>query len=331
MQLSWHFRRAATLGVASALALTALTGCGAKDSPLVVNGKGVSMPVVMTIDGEKVSMDEYRYYFLNMKYSYDGGDDTVWEGQDEVKAELSDYVLKALQSTRAIRSLAAEYGLTLTDEEKTNADSELASVKEGYDSEEAFREAMDGAYLTDDLYRELTLTNYLQQKLETYLFGEGGTKEVTDEALSEFLQKRYAHVSHILVSNETENAETLIQEILDRARGGEDFASLVAAYNEDPGLTDDGYYFGPGEMVEEFEEASFALGEGEISDVVKTSYGYHIIKKLPIDQSYIDENRDTLVSACKDALFNDLLEEKISKQEVSLNKNYDLIAVDTLH
>ena len=119
--------------------------------------------------------------------------------------------------------------------------------------------------------------------------------------------------------------------IRDRARSGEDFATLVSQYNEDPGLTEDGYYFGPGEMVEEFEDASFALAEGEISDVVKTSYGYHIIKKQPIDQSYIDENHDSLVTACKDALFNDLLEEKISKQEVTYNKNYDKISVETLH
>lgn len=331
MHLSQRFQRVAAVGTASLLTLAALTGCGAKNSPLVVDGKGVSMPVVMTIDGDKVSMDEYRYYFLNMKYGYDNGDDTAWEGQDEVRAQLSDYVLKALQSNRAIRALADEYGLSLSDEEKASADSQLASVKESYDSEEAFQEAMTSAYLTEDLYLQLMQTSYLQQKVENHLFGEGGTMEVTDEVLGEFLQKRYAHVSHVLVTNETENAEALSQEILERARSGEDFATLVSQYNEDPGLTEDGYYFGPGEMVEEFEDASFALAEGEISDVVKTSYGYHIIKKLPIDQSYIDENHDALVTACKDALFNDLLEEKISKQEVTYNKNYDKISVETLH
>ncbi len=92
-----------------------------------------------------------------------------------------------------------------------------------------------------------------------------------------------ATVKHILIKNETEKTddpEKLANEICERAKNGEDFDALVAEYNEDPGATEEGYTFGPGEMVAEFETASFALGFDEISDVVKTSYGYHIIKRF---------------------------------------------------
>ena len=53
-----------------------------------------------------------------------------------------------------------------------------------------------------------------------------------------------------------------------------------------------GYVFTYGEMVEEFEEAAFALEVGEISEPVKTSHGYHIIKKLPLDEEYFLDRRN---------------------------------------
>ncbi len=80
-------------------------------------------------------------------------------------------------------------------------------------------------------------------------------------------------------------AKKLADEITKRARDGEDFYSLVEEYGEDPGMVNnpEGYLFTYGTMVKEFEEASFALEVGEISDPVETPYGYHIIKKLPLD------------------------------------------------
>ena len=90
---------------------------------------------------------------------------------------------------------------------------------------------------------------------------------------------------HILINfdNHTEEeAEELATALLARARAGEDFAMLVQTYGEDPGMQrePDGYTFVAGAMVEPFYEATKALEIGEISDLVPTSFGIHIILRI---------------------------------------------------
>ncbi|NLJ40622.1 MAG: peptidylprolyl isomerase [Clostridiales bacterium] len=75
--------------------------------------------------------------------------------------------------------------------------------------------------------------------------------------------------------------EPKAQEVLDMAKAGEDFEKLVEEYGSDPGMeNNDMGYIVPrgGDFAPEFEEASFKLTEGEISDIVVTDFGYHIIK-----------------------------------------------------
>ncbi|MGE7935774.1 peptidylprolyl isomerase PrsA [Bacillus paramycoides] len=83
-------------------------------------------------------------------------------------------------------------------------------------------------------------------------------------------------VSHILVKD-----EKTAKEVKEKLNNGEDFAALAKQYSEDTGSKEQGGEiadFAPGQTVKEFEEAAYKLDAGQVSDPVKTSYGYHIIK-----------------------------------------------------
>ena len=83
-------------------------------------------------------------------------------------------------------------------------------------------------------------------------------------------------------------ARIKIEGILKRARSGEDFLKLAKAFSEDPGSKDRGgtYIFTKGQMAIEFETAAFKLRIGQISDVVETPYGYHVIKLIDREPKY---------------------------------------------
>ncbi len=82
--------------------------------------------------------------------------------------------------------------------------------------------------------------------------------------------------AHILVEK-----QSIANEILERIRKGESFAVLASEYSMDGSRKQGGDlgFFGRGVMVKEFENAAFALQVGEVSGLVKTQFGYHIIKR----------------------------------------------------
>ncbi|MCD6436524.1 MAG: peptidyl-prolyl cis-trans isomerase, partial [Clostridiales bacterium] len=109
--------------------------------------------------------------------------------------------------------------------------------------------------------------------------------------------------SHILISSE-EDAKATLERV---KNGEEDFADIAKELSEDPGSASNGGdlgYFARGVMTPEFESAAFLLEKGEISDLVKTNYGYHIIK--------VEDYRT----------FNNLVEKGISSDEEDMFKNY---------
>jgi parvulin-like peptidyl-prolyl isomerase len=82
---------------------------------------------------------------------------------------------------------------------------------------------------------------------------------------------------------DTTQARAKAEDVLKRARGGEDFAKLATEFSGDPGSKDKGGdlgWFGRGQMVAQFDMAAFALQPGQISDIVETEFGFHIIKLL---------------------------------------------------
>ena len=84
------------------------------------------------------------------------------------------------------------------------------------------------------------------------------------------------------ITRTRDEARTRAEDVLRRARGGEDFAALARQFSDEPGASTGGGdlgVFGRGQMVPPFEQAAFALALGAVSDVVETSFGYHVIKR----------------------------------------------------
>jgi peptidyl-prolyl cis-trans isomerase C len=127
---------------------------------------------------------------------------------------------------------------------------------------------------------------------------DADAKKYYDENPARFEEPEMVRASHILLvtTDPKTNAELsdeqkaakrkLMEGLLKRARAGEDFAKLAKEYSEDPGSKDTGgeYKFARGRMLPEFEAAAFSLATNQVSDIVITRFGYHIIKlseKMP--------------------------------------------------
>ena len=142
---------------------------------------------------------------------------------------------------------------------------------------------VDIAFVKESIKEDLLIENYLDDYFSQQI-------PVSDEEVQRvYSEDKTASVRHILLStekkSEEEKTETRkkMEDILSRARKGEDFAELAKAYSEDPGSKDNGGLyenFGRGQMVAPFEEAAFSVPVGEISDIVETSFGFHIIKVI---------------------------------------------------
>jgi peptidyl-prolyl cis-trans isomerase C len=189
-----------------------------------------------------------------------------------------------------------------TDAEKAKAKQDategLQQAKTNAPSEEAFNARLKAMGTTAD---QLVKTMAEQSTVEAVLVRELNIN-VTDADVkafyedtnnaAKFKRPEMVRASHILLmtkdpktNQELSQAEKdakrkTMEGLLKRARDGEDFAKLAKEYSEDPGSKDKGgeYTFPRGQMMPEFEAAAFALKTNEVSDIVTTSYGYHIIK-----------------------------------------------------
>ena len=117
---------------------------------------------------------------------------------------------------------------------------------------------------------------------------EQDVKDFYEQNKDKMVEPERVHARHILIKvnraaskNEIKKARQKLEKILKRAKKGEVFTKLATEFSEDPGSKTKGGdvgYFSKGRMAPEFEKTAFALKKGEISDIIQTNFGFHIIK-----------------------------------------------------
>ncbi|WNB91451.1 peptidylprolyl isomerase [Bacillus sp. NEB1478] len=194
------------------------------------------------------------------------GDITKEEFYNKMKEQYGDQVLNSMIDEKVL-----EDKYKVTDKE---IDKEIDKIKKELGGEDAFKQALQQNGLTDEKQlKERVKSMILNEKAST-----DGVKVSESEMKKAFNEKYKTEVkaSHILVDD-----EKTAKEVQKKLNEGGDFAKLAEEYSKDPGSKSKGGdlgYFGKGAMVPEFEKVAFTLDKGEVSDLVKSDYGVHIIK-----------------------------------------------------
>lgn len=194
--------------------------------------------------------------------------------------------------------------------------------KEGIDKSQAVADKLE------ELKNRIIVEAYLKKKVEEQAkIGDAELKEFYDKNKEKFRTGEQVHASHILVKTEPE-----AQDILKQLKAGGNFEELAKKHSIDAAAAKGGDlgWFGKGAMLPEFEKAVFGLKEGETSGIVKTKYGYHIIKltgKRPAGVRPFEEVKEQI----KAAILPEKQQEVFKKLKDDLKKNAKIsIKEDTL-
>ncbi|MCD8190282.1 MAG: peptidyl-prolyl cis-trans isomerase [Clostridiales bacterium] len=333
-------KRVLALGLCLALAMSLLTGCSGEltDEQIIekattdevkylTDGKLKNDTVVMTVNGEDVSAISLCYWLayyetqMSYYYSYYGETlDLTAEVSDGVTAadSLLDYAYQAVVSYTALGQKAAEYGLTLTEDEEGDVQ-DYIDLQDSY----AMLYYCTSAEEQGKIYRQYQLST----KIQDVLYAEGGEREITDETLQDYVTDNGIYNCRYILCQADEDDEDAVaeakaqaQEIYDElsALEGDELLEKFQEYQEQnaDGNTDEYSYDDDDSLVDGFKETVAALEVNQLGMTDQTSYGYFVLLRLDVDMDSVEED---YISADMNTLMTTWADEA----EVELASAYD--------
>lgn len=259
----------------------------------------------------------------NTAATVDGEKITKKELNEALNTQYGSTILDSLIADKIVDLEADKENIKVTDKEKK---AEMDTLIESYGGEEAFNSALEAnnaskADIEEQMVRYLKIKKLLEPSIE---ITDDEIKAYFEENKTNYDQAEQVEASHILVAD-----EKTAKEVKKKLDDGGDFAKLAKEYSTDTATKEDGGelgYFSSGQMAEEFEKAAFSMKVDEISDPVKTDYGYHIIKvtghkdaKAAKLEDHKDEIKEALLEQEIQTEYSTWLTEKKEKYKI---KNY---------
>lgn len=317
----------------------------------------------LTVNGVDIPNELYLYWLAYDCYYLDSYYYQYGAAADFTNQEIVDYLLDDVQTAvtyyAVLRQLCEENGISVTSEQDADLQSQIDAY-EDENGEGSFQTLLQSSGLSQDGFYYVNTNSYLFTSLADKLVGEP-----TDADLEQYVADNgiYA-VKHILlkttdkdVTDDADNVtmtadefnaqqKALAEDLLSQLQASDDmealFDQLMNEYSEDGRDSDgslaapNGYVAGPNDMIPEFEEASMALKPGELSDIVETSAGYHIILRLPVDASnyhddWISEQADALVMEGVEAADVSVSDDISSLDIASFYQRYMAYSVELLN
>lgn len=292
--------------LACALAL-AVAGCGGDEER---SPEDVPPDAVALVGDQKILKTELQALMEQAKRGYEA------QKRDFPKPGSAEYDSLRAQAVRHLvqraefEQEAKEMGIEVTDEE---VDKRVQEIKKqvAAGNEKKFAQALKRQGLTEEQVRDNVRLQILQEEIynevtDDVKVTDAEIEKYYEEHEEQFRQPASREVRHILVKSKA-RAEDLHRQVTN----GADFGALAKRFSQDPASKAQGgkYQAVKGQSVPAFDKAAFSLDAGEVSQPVKTQFGWHVIKAV----SPVKPPKVTPLSEVKDTIRNQLLEEKKRK------------------
>lgn len=294
--------------------------------------------IVAKVNGVKITKENFEKTSLKVGKEYEMiFGENIWnsevDGGQIFKDVFKEEILNVMISQELVSQQAQKEGIKVTEQEISN---ELKSFKEYIGKMPTYLDFLQENQIDDEFLKSHIKQNLIFEKYRNKIMSESNIDEselrTYYEAHLDEYKKEEIKASHIFISTlnsmkeplseeETAKKESEAKELLKRLKSGEDFAKLAKEYSEDDVSAVNGGdlgYFTKGVMLPEFEEAAFKLNKGEMSDIVKSPSGYHIIKVFDrkAEISSFEDEKENILGVIRYDIYDKKMKELQSKADI---------------
>lgn len=282
--------------------------------------------IIAEVNGNAITYQQWYNAYMGLISRYDS--QTLSSIGDELLANLKNNVTEQLINTTLLHQFAEKQNISVSSDD---VNEEIERIKANFDSEQEFNDALKRNNLTLNQLRESLKS---QIKVDKAIQNEYDKIDTSDEELAQYYEENRSYffqpekrkISHILVEDQ-EEAELLRSQLNEGLLNFEQTAKDKSTCPSAEQGGDLGYIM-RGQMVSEFEEVAFSLEVNELSNVVKTEYGYHILQCYGIQeekQLSLEEAEDNIKNILTNQKQNEAIQSLLTqlREEADIKVIYD--------